>query len=199
MGNKLVLALLLNLLFQPFTSAQSETLRQEAQSSRDTTADSTEAADFEAAEWLKVLGLAIACGGLFLNAQRLAQANRQRSVEQVSAVSNALFDDKELRSTFYKFEYSSFDYHDDFHGSESERHLDKLLSRFESLAHQQLLGLIKLKDMQLVAYEYLVVYRDRQLAGYFVFLDEWFRERGQTRRPFDAFRTVGEKLEELHG
>lgn len=97
---------------------------------------------------------------------------------------------------YYRLEYGEFDYPKDFHRSEQERQLDKLLSMFDSLAIQVESSLLKIEDLSVVSYEYLVTYRDRSVRDYLVFLDRVFEERGSSRMPYEAFRRVGSRLEE---
>ena len=58
--------------------------------------------------------------------------------------------------------------------------------------------LLNLNDLDLVAYEYLIINQDSGVGEYFQFLDNWFSARGIRRPPFKAFREVGNLLEQ-HG
>ncbi|MEM1042973.1 MAG: hypothetical protein AAGI91_10120 [Bacteroidota bacterium] len=146
-------------------------------------------------EWASVAAAVFAGIGLLLTAIQIARASRQQRVERVSEFAKDIFDDPELRGIYYQLEYGQFEYGDSFHGSEEEQHLDKLLGRFDSLARQVEMGVLKLKDLDIIAYEYIVAYQDLGVASYFEFLDGWFRTRGLKREPYKAFRDIGAKVE----
>ena len=146
-------------------------------------------------EWASVAAAVFAGIGLLLTALQIAHATRQQRVERVTDFAKDIFNDAELRSTYYELEYGTFVYDENFHGSEKEQHIDKLLGRFDSLAKQVQMGLLKLDDLDLVAYEYIVVYQDAGVADYFDFLDGWFKSRGLERKPFKAFRDLGARVE----
>ena len=150
------------------------------------------------ADWLKIFAVLIAASGLFVNAWQQRRANNQSRTEHVANVLWKIYDDKELSDIYYKIEYHDFQYGDDFHGSEDERKLDKLISVFDILAKQYYLGLVTSKDIDLVSYEYLVIYQNSEVNDYFSFLDEWFKRRGIKNPPFDKFRTLGKIIENDH-
>jgi len=151
----------------------------------------------ELANWAQIAAAPFAAIGLFLTAYQISRVIRQRRIERVDEVRRELFGNEELQQIYYKLEYQEFKYTAEFHTSEEEKHLDKLLSMFDSLAKQVELGLLSVKDLDLVAYEYIVTYQDPSVQDYFTFLDGWFEDRGMRRRPFQAFRLVATKLEKL--
>ena len=57
------------------------------------------------------------------------------------------------------------------------------------------MGNITLDDVQIVAYEIIVLYQDSAVKEYLAFLDEWFAERGIKLRPYGAFRDLGAALQ----
>ncbi len=150
------------------------------------------------ADWLKIIAVLLAVVGLFLNAWQQRKANNQRRMEHVSDLLWKIYDDKELNNIYYKIEYHEFEYNDDFHGSDDEKKLDKLISIFDILAKQYYLGLITIDDIDLVSYEYLVVYQNIEVNKYFQFLDDWFERRGIKNPPFGKFRKLGKLVENNH-
>ena len=152
----------------------------------------------EIASWAQVVAVAFAGAGLVLTALQISRSIRQRRIERIDQVRQELFGDPALISIYYRIEYSEFDYSPDFHGSEDEKNLDQLLSMFDSLAKQVQMKLLNLSDLDLVAYEYLVIYQDSGVREYFKFLDNWFSDRGIRHPPFKAFQEVGRLLEK-HG
>jgi hypothetical protein len=89
-----------------------------------------------------------------------------------------IYNDKELSEIYYQIEYDEFIYDDDFHGSDNERKLDKLITIFDILAKQYYLGLVTTKDVDLASYECLVLYQNEEVNKYFIFLEGWFKRRG---------------------
>ena len=88
-----------------------------------------------------------------------------------------------------------FKYDASFHDSELEPKIDKLLDCYDTIARLYYSGhLLKLKDLEFIAYDLLVVCQDQNIRAYFAVLDEWFRARGMTTRPFHSFRAVSVKL-----
>jgi len=150
------------------------------------------------ADWLKIAAVLFAGTGLFLNAWQHRRANNQNRTEHVANVLWRIYDDKELSDIYYKIEYQEFVYSDEFHGSEDERKLDKLISIFDILAKQHYLGLVTSKDIDLVSYEYLVIYQNSEVNSYFSFLDGWFNRRGIKNPPFGKFRSLGKVIENDH-
>lgn len=149
-------------------------------------------------EWAQVAAAVFAAIGLCFTGYQIRRAIRQRRIARVDAVRRELFGDEKLTTIYYQIEYARFNYTTDFHGSEQEKYLDKLLSIFDSLAKQVQQRLLSIKDLDLIAYEYIVVYQDSAVNKYFEFLDIWFEKRGITRQPFKAFREIGRVLEK-HG
>ena len=147
------------------------------------------------ADWLKISAVIVAAIGLFLNAWQQRRSNNQHQTEQVADVLWKMYDDKELSEIYYQIEYHEFKYDSSFHGSDVEKKLDKLIATFDILAKQYFIGLVKLKDLELVSYEYLMIYQNREIHKYFKFLDGWFSQRGIKNPPFSKFRELGEIIE----
>ncbi|HHT00518.1 MAG TPA: hypothetical protein ENK73_06655 [Thiomicrospira sp.] len=150
------------------------------------------------AEWLKIIAVLIAAFGLFFNAWQQRRANTQKRTEHVSNVLWRIYDDKELSNIYYSIEYQKFEYSSTFHGSDDEKKLDKLISIFDVLAKQYYLGLVTSKDIDLVSYEFLVIYQNNEVNNYFKFLDGWFERRGMKNPPFGKFRKLGKVIENEH-
>jgi hypothetical protein len=144
---------------------------------------------------IQVGALFIASVGLFLNLIQLRAANRQKRAEYIINMYNQSALDKDVLDIYYKIEYGNFTYDQEFHGSEEEIKLDKLIDMYDNIAKLYLLGNFTLRDLNYVAYRYLVVYQDESIGNYLSFLDTWYVQRGMKVKPFDAFRAVGQILE----
>jgi hypothetical protein len=76
--------------------------------------------------------------------------------------------------------------------------LDKLVSLFDILAKQYYLGLFSKSDLDLISYEYLVVFQNLEVKKYFSFLEGWFKKRGIRNPPFAKFMQLGEVVKKTH-
>jgi len=151
-------------------------------------------AEVSVGDLLTFAGLLVASIGLFLTLASMRRANRQKRAEFIIGLQSSLFSDPDMMAIYYEIEYGQFAYDGTFHGSLKERQLDKLLGLFENIAKLWAMGNLKLDDVRLIAYEYVVVYQDPEVSSYIAFLDEWFDRRGMRIRPFDAFRSLGTVL-----
>jgi hypothetical protein len=103
--------------------------------------------------------------------------------------------DSDVLEIYYKIEYGEFRYDNEFHRSEEEIKLDKLIDMYDNIAKLYQLGNFTLQDLSYVAYRYLRVYQDEDVRRYLSFLDGWYIQRGMKVKPFFAFREVGQILE----
>jgi hypothetical protein len=148
---------------------------------------------------IQTLALIIAAVGLFLNLAQMKAANRQKRAEFIIDLHNQFSLDKDVLDIYYKIEYGEFSYEPvEFHGSDEEKRLDKLLDVFDNIAKLYSLNNFTLRDLDYVAYNYLVVYQDESVSEYLGFLDKWYKERGMKVKPYSAFRNVGNTLEEKY-
>jgi hypothetical protein len=72
--------------------------------------------------------------GLLLNFYQSRRANAQARAAVVAKYLKSFAEDKDIQRARYAIVYSQFLYTDDFHGSESERDIDKLLRHFLNIA-----------------------------------------------------------------
>jgi hypothetical protein len=148
---------------------------------------------------IQALAFIIAAVGLFLNLAQMKAANRQKRAEFIINLHNQFSLDKDVLDIYYKIEYGEFTYEpEEFHSSDEEKKLDKLLDVFDNIAKLYLLNNFTLGDLDYVAYNYLVIYQDESVKKYFGFLDKWYVERGVKVKPYSAFRNVGNTLEEKY-
>lgn len=142
---------------------------------------------------LAILSATLAATGLCLNWWQMRKNNMQRRAEYLVNMRNKYMSDPEMLEIHYQIEYSKFEYKE-FHGSPTERKLDKLLYFYESVARLRLMKNITDDDIGMFAYELLSVYRNEEVKKYLSFLDDSFAKRGFKLTPFRAFRQVGEQL-----
>ncbi len=143
---------------------------------------------------LLAVSILIAALGLFLNFLQMKKNNLQKRAEFIINLYNQYASDSDMMEVYYKIEYGKFKYDKNFHQSDEEKKLDKLLGFFENIAKLYLMGNITLDDLKYVAYEFIVIYQNEFVQQYFQFLDGWFRQRGMKIKPYEAFRQVGKIL-----
>jgi len=145
---------------------------------------------------IQALALVFAAVGLFLNFIQMRASNKQKRAEHIVNLHNHLSQDEDVSGIYYKLEYGEFNYlPEKFHGSDEEKQLDKLLDVYDNIAKLYLLDNFTLRDLDYVAYSYLVVYQDKSVTEYLTFLDSWYVQRGMRVKPYSAFRSVGSILE----
>lgn len=147
---------------------------------------------------IQIAAILIAAFGLFLNLIQLRTGNRQKRAEYILNLYNQYISDDKMLEIYYKIEYQEFEYCNDFHRSEDERKLDKLLHFYDNIAKLHQLKNLTLEDLDYIAYNYLVIYQNSEIQKYLKFLDGWFKDRGLSQKPFSAFQVVGHLLEKKY-
>jgi hypothetical protein len=137
----------------------------------------------------------IAALGLFLNWWQLRLGGIRKRAEFVVSVFNRYVMDPVSSKAFYDIEYDRFRYDDDFHESEAEQHLDRLLTYFEKVAALYDMGTITLKDLELVRYEFVRVHRNQEVQKYFAFLDKSSRGLNIRGGTYERYRRLAALLE----
>jgi hypothetical protein len=128
------------------------------------------------------------------NKQTRKSAIQKRS-EYVIDLYNTFTNDKDMVKIYYKLEYSEFRYDDNFHGSQTEKQLDKLLGHFSNIGRLFNLGILTREDLKFLEYEFLVIYQNENIQEYLKFLDGWFKLRQINDKKFEYFRLTGQALE----
>ncbi|MEO0075903.1 MAG: hypothetical protein ABIK31_07390 [candidate division WOR-3 bacterium] len=128
------------------------------------------------------------------NKQTRKSAIQKRS-EYVINLYNTFINDKDMVEIYYKLEYSEFRYDDNFHGSQTEKQLDKLLGHFSNIGRLFNLGILTREDLKFFEYEFLVIYQNKNIQAYLRFLDNWFKLRQINIKKFEYFRLTGQAFE----
>lgn len=144
---------------------------------------------------IQTAALLVAAAGLIFNALVTRRAARERRIQQLVQLQHQFYSDESMLDAYYLIEYGSFEYDDNFHGSDLEKKIDRLLVHFENIASLFDAKVVSLKELDIVAYNYLMIYQNREVKRYFEWLDSWYKMRGIKERPFDTFRTVGAVVE----
>jgi hypothetical protein len=137
----------------------------------------------------------IAAVGLFLNWWQLRLGAIRKRAEFIVSVFNQYVTDPLASDIYYEIEYGRFHYNKDFHRSENERKLDRLLSYFEKIAALYEIGTITLHDLELVRYDFLRIYQNASVQEYFKTLDRLPGLLGVEGGTYSRYRHVAALLE----
>ena len=149
----------------------------------------------ELVEILTIVSISLAALGLFANYFQIRKANIQKRAEYIVKLYNEFVNDNDMTDIYYQLEYSDFDYNNEFHGSETEKKLDKLLGHFSNVGRLYFMGILKKEDLKFLEYEFLIIYQNRNIQKYLEFLDNWFILRNIYDEKFEYFRKTGKFLE----
>jgi hypothetical protein len=138
----------------------------------------------------------VAAFGLIFNALETRRAARQRRILQLVDLQHQFYSDEVMLDAYYLIEYGMFNYDEDFHGSDLEKKIDRLLIHFENIAGLFEAKVVTISELDTVAYNYLVIYQNTEIQKYFAWLDEWYQRRGMKEKPFATFRDVGAVVEQ---
>jgi hypothetical protein len=144
---------------------------------------------------IQTAALLVAALGLIFNALVTRRAARERRIQQLVDLQCQFYSDAALLDAYYLIEYGGFEYDAAFHTSELEKKIDRLLVHFENIASLFEAKVVSLDELDIVAYNYLVIYQNPEIQQYFHWLDSWYKTRGIKERPFDTFRKVGATVE----
>jgi hypothetical protein len=128
------------------------------------------------------------------NKQTKNSAIQKRS-EYIIDLYNTFVNDEDMMKIYYELEYSEFNYDASFHGSETEKQLDKLLGHFSNVGRLYNLGILTREDLNFLEYEFLVIYQNKNIQAYLAFLDNWFKRRKINDQKFQYFRLTAQTLE----
>jgi hypothetical protein len=96
--------------------------------------------------------------------------------------------DTEIARAFYCIEYGKFRYTPEFHGSELEPKVDRLLTLIDLVCELHAQGVITEREMNFFNYQFVRVARNKDIQNYLSFLNDFYRTNGLDRRPFEAFQ-----------
>ena len=151
--------------------------------------------------WLQ-LGLVIvpalsaifAATALILNIVQSRRTNAQARATLVASCLKGFADDEDIQRAFYAIEYGEFTYDQNFHKSQQEREIDKLLRHFANLALSWKSGLLSTEDVKPVQYYILHVMKDGEISKYMEFIANWSKRTANGQHPYAV---LGELTEEL--
>ena len=144
--------------------------------------------------FLPAVSLLIATCAFVFNARQTFLNNRLTRATIVADNLNAFLNDEVMHKAFYEIEYSHFTYDENFHGSEKEPEIDKLLRHFSNLALMWKDGFLKLSDIHPVQYFILRITNDTEIQKYLEFIQKWSGYARTGSHPYVALIELNDKL-----
>lgn len=131
---------------------------------------------------------------LLLNFFQSRRTNAQARAALVAGCLEGFTEDDAILNAFYAIEYGTFTYDPDFHTSESERDIDKLLLHFANLALSWKGGLLSTKDILPARYYVVRVMRNPEVGKYMKFMGSWSKIAGLGQHPYAALVQLSDAL-----
>lgn len=133
------------------------------------------------------VALVVNAFAFLLNAFQARRTNRQTRAMLVAEGLKEFMNDREIQKAFYLIEYSKFTYTENFHGSNTERSVDKLLRLFSNLALFWRGGLLCPADLAPLTYYFVRVHGNPEIKKYLNFMSSWTKSQGIVDHPYAAF------------
>lgn len=141
---------------------------------------------------VQIISTLILAIGLFVTAKQFYNSNLQERMKNVVSLWN-LLNEPEIREIYYKIEYDKFHLDSQFLRSNEEKYLDKMLHVYDLYAKLYNYKLIKIDDIDIIAYEFLCVYNNPEIQRYLIHIESLTAQHNATN-PFADFNAFGQKL-----
>lgn len=148
-------------------------------------------------EWSQwVAAFAAVCALSFAGWQHL-QLRRQVRLKLISDFMVGFAADDRIQDAFYDIEYDEFVYGPNFHGSEEEKNIDRLLRHFSNLALSWEAKLVNLDDLQPANYYFQRVSENKGIVKYLDYIQNWTLKQGVKKHPYDSFLRLAKQLRKV--
>lgn len=147
------------------------------------------------ANFATFLAFIIAALQLRANNMESKKLRIQTRSEYIIRLYNDYINNEDMFEIYYQLEYGLFTYNpQQFHGSTTEKKLDKLLGHFSNIGRLFYQGIITEEDLEFFEYEFIIIYENEQIKSYLTWLDNWFERREINNLKYEHFRKTGEYL-----
>ncbi|TXH06130.1 MAG: hypothetical protein E6R07_01165 [Nevskiaceae bacterium] len=151
--------------------------------------------------WLQVtlavipgISAVFAACALFLNFSQSRKTNKQARATLVASALKGFTDDKDIQAAFYSIEYGQFTYGADFHTSELEQKIDKLLRHFSNLALSWKAGLLTTSEVLPLQYYIQRVMKNPEIDKYVSYIGEWSADTRLGQHPYGVLVELSDAL-----
>ena len=142
-----------------------------------------------------IFSLVVAAIALVKNLDQTKLNNQIRRATIVSEWLQTFMKDEAMQMAFYKIEYDKFKYiASEFHDSDEEFEIDKLLRHFSNIAVLWENGLLSLSDIEPIKYFIKRAVKNPEIIEYCKFLDEWVKISGTGGHPYTSLNKLCNEL-----
>ena len=143
--------------------------------------------DLRISDFLTLFGFALTVASLFFAGIGLRRTARVQRAQFLLNITDRYFTDTDVRRFFYRLNYERFQFdRQTFFESEDERHLDTLLYRFDLIGRMLEIGVVSVKEVEIMAFQASRVFDNAEVKKYLDFLDEDYRRLVDRRAHEDA-------------
>lgn len=96
--------------------------------------------------------------------------------------------DLEVSDAYYLIEYGKFKYTNNFHNSELEPKMDRLLSLADVVCEMRIRGILSSSEMRFFDYPFYRIANDSEVKKYIAFLSNFYKQNNINRKPFSSFQ-----------
>lgn len=150
------------------------------------------------ADWLQIGAFLLAIIGLYYNTQERKKTNFQERIKIISNIINEIYQDNKLSEMLYRlissYSHKPFLYTKEFHGSEDEKILDRLLFKLDFLAKQYYGNILTIEDFSIIKEMYLDIYTNKEIEKYFQYLDEYYQSLNKKNEFSLSFRNLSKEF-----
>lgn len=140
------------------------------------------------------VSLLVATLAFAFNFKQTAINNMLTRTKIISDSLNSFTDDDVMHKAFYRIEYERFEYTDNFHHTDEEREIDKLLRHFSNIAIMWEVGVLKLGDIHPIQYFILRTLNNSEIIKYLNVVDNWAKEHGEGSHPYASLGKLSDAL-----
>ncbi len=141
------------------------------------------------------IGLVLAGIGLMFAAVELRLSAKVQRAQFLMDVTQRYFGDESVRKFYYKVDYEKFEFDPaSFIGSDDERHLDTLVYTFDTMERLVRMGVLSDDDIRIFAFQASRLFNNPQVAEYFKWLDNEYRNEGRPTPAHADARSLATRL-----
>jgi hypothetical protein len=147
-----------------------------------------------AADKINIALLVAAVVGIALTFWQVRKGARSQRAQFLKELYLTMTADVDIGAAYYQIEYGKFKYDQDFHDSEIERQVDRLLSFADLVAELYLQSAISKREMVFFQYRFRRICEDKEIQAYLTFLSSFYKQVGVGKNPYDSFQRVAMKF-----
>jgi hypothetical protein len=162
--------------------------------------------EVSAGDIANVLLLIAAIIGIYYTNLQMRSNYKTQKASFFKELYSTMYSDPEIIEIYYEIEYDKFNYGPEFHKSDDEKRLDRLLSFLDLICNLYGQKIITDHEMESFRYRIRRIYINHHILSYLKFLENYYPTTGAETRPFQSFvsyceRTIKEtdrdRLEEI--